>query len=238
MKKQRLCRNTTSFYMRTLRAIYNQAVREGVTADVHPFCGVYTGIDKTTKRALSIADLQRIKSLDLSMHPRLDFARDLFLLAFYLRGISFIDLAFLRKADLQQGYLTYCRRKTSRPLSIRWEAEMQQLIDKHPASHTRYLLPIIGEEDGSEYQQYRNQEQCINRRLKEITKLLRLSMPLTMYVARHSWASIARLQDIPIAVISEAMGHDSEQTTQIYLNSILVDRIDEANSSIIHLLSC
>lgn len=61
-------------------------------------------------------------------------------------------------------------------------------------------------------------------------------MPLTLYVARRSWASIARSQDIPIAVISEAMGHDSEQTTQIYLNSILMDRIDEANSSIMHLL--
>ena len=236
MKTRRLCRNTTSFYMRTLRAVYNQAVREGLTADVQPFRGVYTGIDKTSKRALDLADLKRIKSLDLSHNPRLDFARDLFLLAFYLRGISFIDLAFLRKSDLQNGYITYCRRKTSRPLSIRWEAEMQQLLDKHPVSQTGYLLPIIKEENGSEYKQYRNQAQSINRQLKEIAKLLQLSMPLTMYVARHSWASIARSQDIPIAVISEAMGHDSEQTTQIYLNSILIDRIDEANSSILHLL--
>ena len=236
LKARRLCRNTTSFYMRTLRTVYNQAVREGLTVDVQPFRRVYTGIDKTVKRALSVAELKRIKSLDLSLHPRLDFARDLFLLAFYLRGISFIDLAFLRKADLQDGYITYCRRKTGRPLSIRWETEMQQLLDKHPASQTRYLLPIIREENGLEHKQYRNQEQCINRRLKVIAKLLRLSMPLTLYVARHSWASIARSQDIPIAVISEAMGHDSEQTTQIYLNSILMDRIDEANSSIMHLL--
>lgn len=236
MKTRRLCRNTSSFYMRTLRAVYNQAVREGLAADVQPFRGVYTGIDKTSKRALGLADLKRIKSLDLSHNPRLDFARDLFLLAFYLRGISFIDLAFLRKSDLQNGYITYCRRKTSRPLSIRWEAEMQQLLDKHPVSQTGYLLPIIKEENGSEYKQYRNQAQCINRRLKVIAGLLKLSLPLTLYVARHSWASIARSQNIPIAVISEAMGHDSEQTTLIYLNSILIDRIDEANRSIMHLL--
>lgn len=236
MKTRQLCRNTTSFYMRTLRAIYNQAVCEGLTADVQPFRKVYTGIDKTTKRALSIAALKRIKSLDLSKNPRLNFARNLFLLSFYLRGISFIDLAFLRKSDLQDGYLTYCRRKTSRLLSIRWEAEMQQIVDKLPASQTHYLLPIIGEENEMEHKQYRNQKQCINRRLKVIAELSQLSMPLTMYVARHSWASIARSQDIPIAVISEAMGHDSKQTTQIYLSSIQIDRIDEANSSIIRLL--
>ena len=100
-------------------------------------------------------------------------------------------------------------------------------------THTRYLLPLIKREDGTEQQQYRNGTQGINRHLKQLSEYLHLSSPLTLYVARHSWASIAQATHIPIHVISGAMGHDSEVTTQIYLASIQTSQIDEANKMII-----
>lgn len=43
--------------------------------------------------------------------PSADFARDMFMLSFYLRGMSLMDMAFLRKSDLSYGYVTYRRRK-------------------------------------------------------------------------------------------------------------------------------
>lgn len=101
--------NTVSFYMRILKAVYNRAVEDGLTEQRHPFKSVYTGVEKTMKRALPLNAIRRIKGLDLSLKPSLDFARDMFLFCFYTRGMSFIDMAYLRKKDLQNGILSYRR---------------------------------------------------------------------------------------------------------------------------------
>lgn len=236
LRSQQLCRNTTSFYMRILRTVYNKAAEQRLTVDRHPFKHVYTGIDKTAKRAISLSDIRRIKNIDLSSTPTLDFARDLFLLSFYLRGMSPIDLTFLRKSDLIESNLTYCRRKTGQQMNVHWEKNMQQIIDKYPDTNTQYLLPLIQREDGTEIQQYRVAARKINRHLKKLSILLRISTPLSLYVARHSWASIAYADNVPISIISGAMGHDSEATTQIYLTSIQTSRIDQANRNILRKL--
>lgn len=236
LKNQHLCRNTTSFYMRIMRTLYNRAVEAGITTDCQPFRHVYTGIDKTAKRAITVKDIKRIKDADLSHNPTLDFARDMFLLSFYLRGIAPIDLAYLRKTDIRQGDIVYSRSKTGQQMRIHIEPDIQRLLDKYQETGTQYLLPIIKREDGTEHTQYRNNTQLINRHLKKLTEKLGLSFPLTLYVARHSWASIAHSNHIPTSVISGAMGHDSEMTTQIYLASIQTAQIDEANSIIINRL--
>ncbi len=234
-------KNTTSFYMRILRAVYNRAVEQELIEQRNPFKYVYTGIDKTVKRAISLAAIKRIKELDLSLQPTLDFARDMFLFSFYTRGMSFIDMAYLRKTDFRNGIITYCRRKTGQQLSIKWEKCMQEIVRKYErnniyrsiSSDSSYLLPILTPPFDNTRSQYRSTLQLINRSLKTIAKLAKLDVPLTMYVARHSWASIARSKHIPVSVISEGMGHDSETTTQIYLASLDTAIIDQANSLIL-----
>mgnify|MGYP000063834831 CR=1 FL=1 len=184
--------NTISFYMRVLKAVYNRAVEDGLTGQRHPFKSVYTGVEKTLKRAISLNDLKRIKGLDLSLKPNLDFARDMFLFCFYTRGMSFIDMAYLRKKDLQNGILSYRRRKTGQQLFIKWERCMQEIVDKYPINETEYLLPIITKRNKDYRKQYTNELHRVNHLLKKIGKQLDLSIPLTMYVGRHSWASIAK----------------------------------------------
>jgi integrase len=76
----------------------------------------------------------------------------------------------------------------------------------------------------------------INRKLKTIGNMVGIQLPLTMYVARHSWASAAKTKNVPISVISEGMGHDSEMTTQIYLASLDKAVVDEANIMILNSL--
>ena len=110
---------------------------------------------------------------------------------------------------------------------------MQEIIDRYGDSETQYLLPIIEREDGTERRQYRNKMLLVNRKLKKIAARAGLTTPLTMYVARHSWAGIAKTKNISIGIISEAMGHDSETTTQIYLSSIQTNQIDNANRNIL-----
>lgn len=232
LKMQGVTMNTVSFYMRILRAVYNRAVEKGLTEQRNPFRHVYTGIDKTVKRAIPLKAIRRIKELDLSLKPSLDFARDMFLFSFYTRGMSFIDMAYLRKKDLQNGILSYRRRKTGLQLFIRWEKCMQEIIDKYPKMNTGYMLPII-KTSGNERQQYRNALRLVNNKLKEISAMTGLQTNLTMYVSRHSWASIAKSKNVPISIISEGMGHDSEATTQIYLASLDSSLIDKANGMIL-----
>lgn len=100
-RKRGVVPNTISFYTRILRAVYNRAVEDEVIENRNPFRHVYTGVDKTVKRALPLNVIKKIKVLDLSAAPILDFARDMFMMSFYLRGMSFIDMAFLKKSDLK-----------------------------------------------------------------------------------------------------------------------------------------
>lgn len=231
-----LCRNTISFYMRGLRAIYNHAVDKGLTHQEYPFRNVYTGIEKTHKRALPLSAIRKINALDLSPTPALELARDIFIFSFLTRGMSFIDMAFLRKTDLHHDCLTYRRQKTGKTLRIKWEKQMERIVRKYSIKGSRYLLPLIRDEKGDIRRQYRSMAHRINENLKKIGQLLGLAEPLTCYVARHSWASIAKSRDIPVGVISEAMGHDSEKTTLIYLASLDNSKIDTANHKIISLL--
>lgn len=120
--------NTISFYMRILKAVYNRAVENGLTGQRNLFKSVYTGVEKTLKRAIHLNDIRRIKRLDLSLKPHLDFARDMFLFCFYTRGMSFVDMAYLKKGDIANGILTYRRKKTGQQLFIRWEKCMQEII--------------------------------------------------------------------------------------------------------------
>lgn len=229
--------NTISFYMRNMRAIYKRAVDNGLTADRRPFRKVYTGIDKTEKRAIPLDAIRRLQKIDLAADKRKEFARDMFMLSFYMRGINFIDMASLRKSDLQNGHLIYRRRKTGQRLAIAWTAEMQAIVDKYPPNPTDHLLPIINKAVRNFHNAYRNRAAEINRELRALGSELQLSMPLTLYVARHSWASAARSIGIPVSTISEGMGHTSESTTNIYLASLEVSVIDKANEAILRQLS-
>ena len=150
--------------------------------------------------------------------------------------MSFIDMYYLNKSNLQNGFLSYRRKKTNQQLVIKWEKPMQEIIDKYDTIGSSYLLPIILDAKTDERKQYKNAAQLVNSKLKKLGKQIGLPIPLTSYVARHAWASIARSKNIPLATISEAMGHDSESTTRIYLASLDTSVVDKANSIILNTL--
>ncbi|MCM1108927.1 MAG: site-specific integrase [Clostridium sp.] len=228
-------KNTSSFYMRILRAVYNRAVEKGLVDFRNPFKHVYTGVDKTAKRALPLDYIRKIRNLDLILTPSLEFARDMFMFSFYTRGMAFVDMAYLRKKDIQDGRLSYRRRKTGQKLVLYWESCMQDIVDKYDIPSSPYLLPMI-HTLGREHHEYKNASHFINRKLKIIGKQVDARIPLTMYVARHSWASVAKTYNIPVSVISEGMGHESESTTRIYLASLDATIVDKANRIILNAL--
>ena len=237
LKRSGLSPNTISFYLKHLRAIYNRAVDEELTIDRRPFKRVSTSIEKTSKRAIPLRVIKRLKALDYSQNPSRQFALDMFLFSFYTRGMSFVDIAYLQKRNLKGDVLFYRRKKTNQQLTIHWEPCMLEILKTYGAEKSSpYLFSIIKDPDEDPRKQYQNALFLVNRHLKAIGKELGLHQPLTMYCARHSWASIAHEKGIPLSVISEGMGHDSEKTTQIYLASLKTEVIDRANRKILRLL--
>lgn len=234
LRMKGLALNSISFYMRILRAVYNHSVESGIISDRKPFRHVFTGMEKTFKRAISINNIRFIKDLDLSFKPNLEFARDMFMFLFYCRGMSFIDAAFLKKSDVVDNILFYRRHKTGQQLRIRMVPVIKDILDRYSDSQSPYLLPIITVSGKDGRIQYEAALRRINNGLRTIAKMLGMDTPLTTYVTRHAWASIAKAKNIPITVISDALGHDSIATTQIYLASIDATMIDKANEMIIN----
>ena len=194
---------------------------------------MFTGAEKTLKRAISIKDIKRIKNLDLSFKPNLEFARDIFLFLFFCRGMSFIDMAYLKKSDIQNGVLTYRRHKTGQVLHIKVIKQIKELIKRYSIKDSPYLLPIITIPGKDTRRQYESSLHNVNKSLKTLAGIIGLQTKLTTYVSRHAWATIAKSKNVPVHVISDALGHDSIATTQIYLASMDSSVIDRANELII-----
>lgn len=235
MKDKGLKLNTSSCYLRTLKTLYLKAVDMGLTEDKDVFSRVFTGFATTAKRAITIDGIKKILKLRLKDGSALAFARDMFMLSFYLQGISFVDMAYLKKTDIRNGLLQYSRKKTGQTITISWEREMQEIVDaySHLAKDTPYLLPIIRKLDGTEREQYEKAEHNVNRNLKKIGVMACLHIPLTTYVSRHSWASIMRDMGNDISVISRGLGHEDIKTTQIYLSAIDNSTVMKANKRLI-----
>ena len=228
--------NTIRFYLRTLNTLFCKAANNGILSEERKlFCRVRLSYVTTTKRALSEADILALQNLKLEAGTTLAFENDMFMFSFYMRGMPFVDIAYLKKSNLKNGILTYRRKKTNQPLIVEWEQVHQEIAERyaHQTEDSPYMFPIIKQTDGTEYKQYKRVQEKVNRTLKKLGIMIGLKTPLTAYVARHSWASIARDMNIPIPVISEGMGHQSYKTTQVYLNSIDVSKISEANRTII-----
>ena len=228
--------NTVSTYLRMLRAVYLRAVDEGLTL-YRPrlFHSVYTGTRATAKRALDEQTLRHLYASAPLPDRKLEQTRRLFLLLFMLRGIPFVDIAYLRRCDLHGNILAYRRRKTGAGLSVRIEEEAMKLICslQNPDPHSHYLFPFIRKPGKYEYRQYQNALRRINYNLKLLAHQIDCPEILTTYCARHSWATIANFRDYQHELICNAMGHSSVKVTEIYLKKHSEERIHAMNKEIL-----
>jgi integrase len=232
---KKLSDNGISFYLRTLRAIINKAIKDDLIDETsYPFKNISIKSQKTRKRAVNKDVIKMVEELDVSKEENLQFWKDLFMFSFYNRGMNFVDMAFLKVKNIENARLNYTRQKTGQQFSIKITEKARVIIDRYndlkdPES---YVFPIIYRK-GKEYMDYRNAMRLMNKKLKKISNLLKLDVPLTTYVSRHSWATIAKRSGIATAVISEGLGHESEETTQVYLDSFENNVLDDANDLII-----
>ena len=230
LKRKGVSPNTSSCYM---RAVYNKAVDEGLTRQAYPFKGVYTGVEKTRKRNLGekiLRDMERLRPMESALR----LARDLFLFSFLACGMPFVDMAFLKKEQLREGYLVYRRHKTGKQVVVKLDTRMYDIIHRYERSESPYLFPVVRPEaDAAEaYRQYRRGVCRYNRLLKRLGRLVGCSASLSSYAARHSWASQASASNVGLGVISKALGHTQLRTTQVYINDVNDSEVERANRRI------
>ncbi|MCD8092153.1 MAG: site-specific integrase [Bacteroides sp.] len=231
--------STVSLYIRTLQTLCRKAEEAGIAKlPKDLFAKVFTGYPPASRRSVSTDTMQRLYRAELTDKSlKLAYARDLFLLSFYLRGIPFIDLAHLRRCDLRNGILHYQRSKTDMPACIHLEPCALEIIhryaDLYPVSP--YLLPIIRKSGtcADEQRQYESALRLYNKHLNALSEFLGLETPITSYSARHTWANTAHDLGIDIADISEALCHSSEKMTRHYLRSFSPDRLARVNKRVI-----
>lgn len=229
LREKGVCLNTISCYMRSLRSLYHQLGGED-----DPFRKVFTGMMKTEKRAIAVKDISRLRKLSLRKGSRLELTRDIFLFSVYTLGMPFVDVAYLRKQNLRDGFIVYMRHKTHQTIRVPLEPCMAEIIRKYKRDSSDYIFPIIRSDDSQKaYQQYRNHLGVYNKKLKELAKLAGIEANLTSYVVRHTWASLAYEKNVDLCVISKALGHTNTQTTQIYIREINDERLAAANHTLL-----
>lgn len=256
LERRGIRKNSSSCYMRALQSVYNKAVANHDGWPRQPFSKVYRGIAKTRKRATTINIMKRLKTLDIrqglialgkdprrktfdTMLHKLMLTRDLFIFSYCARGIAFVDVAYLRKRDVQRGFIHYERRKTRQQIEVAIEPLMESIIKRYTSETkgTPFLFPILrATDDAKAYREYRSALRTYNSHLKMIGMMLGEDICLTSYVARHSWASNMHELNAPLAIISEGLGHTSEITTQIYIKSLEKSRIHHANKTFLNMI--
>lgn len=218
-------KNGTAICLRNIRAIFNFAISQG-TITCYPFRTLKIESQATEKRSLSIDKLKKIINLELVSvsKPQRKYL-DCFKLTFFLIGINSADLAQLK--EIKDGRVEYIRKKTGKPYSIKVEPEALAIINRYRGKD--HLLSWFDNRNS-----YFSFAKWCNKELGEIGKTLGIEN-LTLYWARHSWATIAYELDVPDDTISRALGHSQTSgaaVTQIYIRT---DRhkVDEANRKVI-----
>ena len=238
LRKSGLKNNTINFYLRILRSVYNRASNEEISGinPLSPFRKITLGSVKTVKRAIGGDSINQIVNAKVQYNHQLELSRDLFLFSFYSRGMSFVDMAFLKYSNISNDAICYFRSKTKQLIRVGIVEPLQKLINKY-YNQGDYVLPILSSGGKSLYKQYRSALKRYNNNLKRLSTLLNLETRLTSYVARHSWATLAKKSGIPVSIISEGLGHSTEKITYTYLAAFDFSVIDSANEKMAGLYS-
>ncbi|MBB2151714.1 site-specific integrase [Pedobacter gandavensis] len=236
--------NTAFFYIRTLRAFYNKAIKlKVVDRNLYPFHDIKLKAERTKKRAIDKTLITAIIELDLPEGSTIWHARNWFMMSFYLMGISFVDLALLQTNNIKNGRIHYKRQKTGKVYDIRVLPQAQKIIDLYSSKRSQnYLLPIINRKVDSEEIRLRlikDRTRLANKYLKRMAELIETNETITTYTSRHSWATICKKLGFSIEIIAECLGHEyGNKTTAVYLDTFDQEVIDDTNEKVAKSVNC
>lgn len=235
LRRQNLAENTIGIRFRTLRMIYNVAIEEEVVKpEYYPFnkFKVSKLHQDTAKRAISKEEIQRV--IDYPITDK-DFYTslviDLFTFSYFMGGINYVDMAHLTSENIVDLRLVYRRRKTSKLINLPLQEKAITVLKRYKSNNKLYLFPILSSYHKTEQQKLNRLHKVItkvNKALKKLGEELHISIKLTTYVARHSYATVLKRAGVSTSIICESLGHSSEKVTQIYLDSFENEAINNA----------
>lgn len=236
--------NSISVHMRTLRSVFNKAIAGGYCKkDHYPFneYKISKLTSETVKRALTKEQMLKLINLEIDADSKLIDSHYINLFSYYNRGMNFKDIALLRWKDINNDRLIYCRAKTHKVYNIKLlppALEILKYYKKFTGNDVEnYVFLILNKEKHITPSQIDNRIKKVikmtNKDLKEIAKQAKIDFNLTTYVARHSYATIMKRSGASTSIISESLGHKTEKTTQIYLDSFENLILDKANEAIL-----
>lgn len=234
LQQNNISKDTLSCYMRSLRAIYNKAVNKGLVQQCNPFRNVFTGITRTRKRSVEKEDICKLREADIKPDSFMHLVRDVFLFCFYACGMPFVDVAFLKKSQLEDGFISYNRRKTNQPVRIKLEPCMKEIINRYSSDDREYIFPFLSSlDEDTAYKEYQQKYSHYNKTLKTLGKKAGICSRLSSYVPRHTWATLAFRSAVDLSVISQALGHTNTKTTLIYVKDTGSEKQDSVNKKLL-----
>lgn len=234
---RRLTENSINLYLRILGAVYNLALQSGIDGgNENPFLRLSFPNQKTKTREVESDVIRQVQEMSSDGDAAMELAKDCFMFSYFACGIPFVDMVFLRPANVADGVLRYERHKTCQPVHVVILPPVQEIIDKYKGG--TYLLPLLREIPGKDsYTGYRLALKRYNRQLKRIEKKLKLSVHLSSYVPRHTWATEAYNKGIAVSIISRSLGHATERPTYSYIGKMNQEVLHQANLKVLGLES-
>lgn len=172
-----------------------------------------------------------LSAIELEKDSPLSLARDIFMFSFYTRGMSFVDIALLKKRHVFPGEICYRRHKTDQLMRVGINKEISRILERYKNVPGEYIFPLFPAERDP-YAGYRSAYHRIRYSLGKISRVIGLEFPLRLHAARHSWATIAKVNGASVHVIGECLGHTSEKTTRIYLKELDHSALDAVNNQV------
>lgn len=232
-------KSTAHFYMRTIRATINEAIRRGyMDRNYYPFDTQFKRDGYSfahlkgdyNPKPLSLDELDLFKKFEVADHPHLQNTYDLFMFILRARGINFIDVCELKVSDITGDRLNYIRAKTGKLYSIKITPEMREIINKYKGKE--FLFPIMDNastEKTARYHHTRKALKVFNDQLKEIAAILGIEKNVTSYTARYSYTNVLVKNNVAVPIIQQALGHANIATTQHYIQKFSNEEVDKVD---------
>ncbi len=248
LNQKGLSQSAQNNYIRTLRAVFNRAIAEEVIDEnIYPFSrrngesGKFKVSSLSVKASpigLSIEQMLTLKSCEVSEKDGSAEAKRIFLLSYFLRGMSFTDLARLKWNDIQNQRFNYIRKKLqnrqgAKSLNVSIPEKAAEILEYYTQFGGIYILNVL---DGTEKtekamrQRIQGKLKIINAGLKIISKSNNLPEQLSSYWARHTYAKTLNSNSVPLSVIQQALGHAELSTTGIYIKSMNQEEVDATSN--------
>ncbi len=230
------------FYMRTLRALVNEAIRRGLLdKEAYPFATQFNREGYSfshlkgdyNPKPLTLDEVEQFKTFPYEEYPQYQHTYDLFMFLLRARGLNYVDLCQLTHDNIDDGRLKYTRQKTGKMYSIKITPEMRELIDKYKGP--TFLFPILDDAPKTKtgiYNRIRKSLKVFNRQLKEIAKLCGIDKSVSSYTARYTYTNILVKNGVSVPLIQQALGHANIATTQHYIKKFSDQEVDEVDKLI------